>query len=136
MKERIRQLRKYFGLNQAEFAAKLSVSDGAVSQWEQGKIPHASRITLICQVFNVSKEWLMDGIGPMFNPPRFETDAEITRRHILDLFDQMPTGLQAEFLKICQDVIDKARQAQEERGSESSKSVTIGDNNSNINITQ
>lgn len=139
MKDRLKLLRKSLGFKQREIAARLGVSTGSIGGWESGSdVPGAARIFQICKVFNVSEKWLREGVGEMFNAPVKETDAEITRRHILDLYDQMPPGLQAEFLKICQEVVEKVKeaQAQEEHGGGATKTITLGDNNRNINITQ
>lgn len=139
MKDRLKQLRKALGLKQREIAARLGVSTGSIGGWESGSdVPGAARIYQICKEFNVSEKWLRDGVGEMFNAPVVETDAETMKRNILELYDQLPPGLQEEFLKICQAVVDKVRQASGEPPPESgvTKIATLGDNNSNINISQ
>lgn len=138
MNLRLQALRRALSLTLAAFGEKIGTTAAAVSNWEHGEKIPSVRIFQICKVFNVSEKWLREGVGEMFNAPVKETDAEITRRHILDLYDQMPPGLQAEFLKICQEVVEKVKeaQAQEEHGGGATKSITLGDNNRNINITQ
>lgn len=67
MIERLKELRKSLGLNQASFAAKIHVAQTTYSQLENGvrkiKDIHVSQI---CNAFNVSEEWLRTGNGPMF----------------------------------------------------------------------
>ena len=67
MNERIKELRRILGLKQREFAEALGVKTGAVGAWESGSFkPGAARIELICERFKVSREWLVDGEGPIF----------------------------------------------------------------------
>lgn len=67
MKERIKQIRQYFGLSQSQFAQKIGRTAGCVTKLELGK----SRISdetadAICHVFGISKLWLMENEGDMF----------------------------------------------------------------------
>ena len=67
MNDRIKELRRILGLKQREFADALGVKTGAVGAWESGSFkPGAARIELICERFKVSREWLVDGEGPVF----------------------------------------------------------------------
>lgn len=67
MNERIKELRRILGLKQREFADALGVKTGAVGAWESGSFkPGAARIELICERFRVSREWLVNGEGPVF----------------------------------------------------------------------
>ena len=66
MNERIKQIRKEFGLSQAEFGKRLGISDAAVSKIESGKnTPAETTIKLICREFQIEYQWLMHGTGPM-----------------------------------------------------------------------
>ena len=66
MKERIKELRKSLGMNQAEFGSRIGISNTAVSKWEKGEntIPE-SAIKSICREFGISEAWLRDGAGEM-----------------------------------------------------------------------
>lgn len=67
MNNRIKELRRILGLKQREFADALGVKTGAVGAWESGSFkPGAARIELICERFKVSREWLINGAGPVF----------------------------------------------------------------------
>ena len=62
LSERIAQVRKQAGLSQEQLGEKLGVSRQAVSKWESGQTnPDISYITAMCQLFNVSSDWLLFG---------------------------------------------------------------------------
>lgn len=66
MGERFKQLRKKLGLSQIEFAKRLGLTRGAISNIEAGKVqPKPLLIDLICSTFRANKEWLVSGTGPM-----------------------------------------------------------------------
>lgn len=66
MNERIKQIRREFGLSQAEFGKRLGISDAAVSKIESGKnTPAETTIKLICSEFRINYQWLTEGTGPM-----------------------------------------------------------------------
>ena len=67
MKERIKKIRRELDLTQQEFADRLGIKRGTISNYELGRNdPVDSVISLICREFNVSEEWLRDGSGDMF----------------------------------------------------------------------
>ena len=67
MKDRIKLLRKELKLTQAEFGAKVGVKGNTIGNYEMGlRTPSEAVIFSICREFNVSEEWLRDGIDPMF----------------------------------------------------------------------
>ena len=58
----IARLRKKAGLTQAEFAAKLNISDKAVSRWENGiGFPEVTQFPAIAAMFGISVDQLMMG---------------------------------------------------------------------------
>ena len=64
---RIRTLRKKLRLNQAEFGERIGLKNGAISWMEkEGNNVTDQNIQLICEKFQVRREWLVDGIGEMF----------------------------------------------------------------------
>lgn len=64
MEDRIRKIRRDFDLTQQQFSEKLKVSRNNVAGYEAGtRKPSDAVISLICREFNVSEEWLKDGIG-------------------------------------------------------------------------
>ena len=67
MNDRLKELRRILGLKQREFADALGVKTGAVGAWESGSFkPGAARVELICERFRVSRDWLINGEGPVF----------------------------------------------------------------------
>lgn len=68
MKDRIRELRKSLGLNQTEFGARIEVKQTTIAGYENGRTPLDSVIGSMCREFNVSRQWLEEGVGPMFKP--------------------------------------------------------------------
>ena len=65
-RDRLRCARERFGLSQAGLADRIGTSRGAIFNLESrdcAKQPIV--IEAICRELNVSKDWLMDGVGPM-----------------------------------------------------------------------
>lgn len=58
---RIRKYREDRGLSQLELAEKIGISNGRLSNWEQGiNRPDADVIAMICTALNVSASELLD----------------------------------------------------------------------------
>lgn len=70
IKERIKEIRKTNKLSQKAFGELLGVSRDVVTNIEYGRVePKKLLINHICQVFNVNKEWLINGTGDMYIIP-------------------------------------------------------------------
>ena len=66
--KRINEVRKYFSLNQTQFAKELSVSPSFVSKVEKDKETLSdSLIKLICLTWGINENWLRDGTGNMLD---------------------------------------------------------------------
>lgn len=66
--DRIKALRKSECLTQKEFAKRLLVSQSYLSGLENGnEIPTNRLIKLICLEFGISENWLIDGLGDMYD---------------------------------------------------------------------
>ena len=77
MHDRIKELRKYLGLTQAEFGEKIAMRQTGVAWLESGDRKITDRvITTICAVFGVDEIWLRTGEGEMFRTPT--RDEQIT----------------------------------------------------------
>ncbi len=73
MHERIKELRKYLGLTQAEFGEKIAMRQTGVAWLESGDRKITDRvITTICAVFGVDEIWLRTGDGEMFREPTID----------------------------------------------------------------
>lgn len=73
--ERIKALRKSLDLSGEAFGEKIGISKTAVSYLENGKNSLTeSNIILICNIWDVSEDWLRHGTGDMFNPEEDNLD--------------------------------------------------------------
>lgn len=67
MENRLKELRKYYGLTQAEFGAKIGLTGSSITNYEKGNRSVSDAVILsICREFHVSEEWLRTGSGEMF----------------------------------------------------------------------
>ena len=70
MNERIKQVRKHYGLTLEKFGERLGLTNSALSLIESGKRnPQEQTLRLICREFGVSYVWLKDGTGEMLLEP-------------------------------------------------------------------
>jgi transcriptional regulator with XRE-family HTH domain len=69
MNERLKDIRHALSFKQSDFASELSISQGHLSDVENGRKEVSDRIISICTLkFNVNEKWLRYGEGNMFNP--------------------------------------------------------------------
>ena len=67
--EQIRDLRKFLGLNQTDFGAKIGLTFGAISGYESGRRECPDTVILsICREYGCDETWLRTGEGEMFRP--------------------------------------------------------------------
>ncbi|MDR1215192.1 MAG: helix-turn-helix domain-containing protein [Treponema sp.] len=78
--KRLIKVRAEIGLKQGEFAERIGISQGMLSDIEHENKPLTERnIKLIHLTFGVNREWLLTGQGEMFNhlinpPPPFDEE--------------------------------------------------------------
>lgn len=66
--KRIRLLRKSLGLNQTDFGKPLGLKQAIIGQYETGVRNITDRsIDMLCQAYNIRKDWLLTGQGNMKN---------------------------------------------------------------------
>ncbi len=65
---RFKQIRTTLKLTQAELATKLGVKQNTIAKYEATNEIPISSILLLCQLYNVNKEWLVNGKEEMFLP--------------------------------------------------------------------
>lgn len=93
---RIAYIRKKSELNQKEFAARLGISQGNLSDMENNKYsPSAATLLSVIRCFNVSIDWLLTGDGPVIIQVKKELEEELeslTEKEIelLTIFEQIP----------------------------------------------
>lgn len=64
---RIYEVRKALNLTQTELGQALGLSVASISDMEHGNVPVSERTILaICSKFNISQNYLRNGIGDMF----------------------------------------------------------------------
>lgn len=86
---RVRQIRTNAELNQREFASRLGISSGGISQIESGKaMPGGDFLLRIHQEFGVDITWLLTGMSMnALESPLAELPKE--KQALLDAFDGM-----------------------------------------------
>lgn len=66
--ERLRGLRKQYGLTQGDLAARLGTVKSTISQWESGyRVPSEDMLRKIAEIFDVSVDYLI-GYSSIPNP--------------------------------------------------------------------
>lgn len=82
MNERLKKLRKTLNLTQQEFADKIGIKRNSFANYETGRnTPMDAIIVSICREFNVSEDWLRNGVGDMFLPTDRNADiAKLTKQ--------------------------------------------------------
>ena len=69
MNERIKKAQKEAKLTQTAFAEKIGISRTALQKLQSGENnPSEQTIRAICSEFNVRRQWLEEGIEPMYVP--------------------------------------------------------------------
>lgn len=91
MHERIKELRKeYLHLSQTEFGERLGVSRSVINNIERNALARPdqklSLIKLMCSVFDVSEEWIVNGTEPMFVETPSSTMEQLKKEFGLDDF--------------------------------------------------
>lgn len=91
MHERIKELRKeYLHLSQTEFGERLGVSRSVINNIERNALARPdqklSLIKLMCSVFDVNEEWIVNGTEPMFVETPSSTMEQLKREFGLDDF--------------------------------------------------
>lgn len=63
--ERLSQAREAKGYKKAHFAKAIGVKPPTITEWERGDTvaPSAANVMKICQVLNITPEWLMQDSG-------------------------------------------------------------------------
>jgi transcriptional regulator with XRE-family HTH domain len=128
--DRLAEIRKELRLNQGEFADKLGLSQGAVSDFENRKKALIDRnIKLICLTFGVNEVWLRTGEGEMFDKkPSFTAqtshdglDLTPDEKELLDIYDQLFEGTKKDVKKYASDKLELQelrKQTAEKKGEE------------------
>ena len=77
--ERIRRLRKHYNLNQKDFAKRITMSYGHISNIENGKdYPSDAIIKLLIIEYGTNETWLRTGEGNMLNNSEYNDYSSLT----------------------------------------------------------
>ena len=94
MKERVRQLIEYYGLNPYSMSVKISVSEGTIRKFLAGKIGmKVETLTKILVIFDeISPDWLLLGKGEMLreNCPKAPTKPYSTEENGTPMAAEQP----------------------------------------------
>ena len=89
--ERIKQLRSVLNLTQIEFSEKIYVSQSTFGDIELGgRKPNDRILKLISTEFNVSFDWLKNGIGEIFDEER----PDIKLENLIRIYKKLDKTLQ------------------------------------------
>lgn len=89
MNNRIKNIRKYFGYSQQNFADILGISRGNIAAYEVGKnAPSDAVISLICTKFNINENWLRTGTENMFKELTRNQEIQAFANEVMELPDK------------------------------------------------
>ena len=104
MNERLKELRKALGLKQGDFAASLSISQGHLSDIENGRKEVSERVISISALkFNANEDWLRTGEGNMFNPMSEDEELDLYIGRISGGEDKFKKNLLKALCKLSED---------------------------------
>lgn len=104
MNERLKQLRKALNMKQGEFANALTISQGHLSDVENGRKEVSDRIINICSLkFNANEDWLRTGSGDMFNPMSEDEELDLYIGRISGSEDKFKKNLLKALCKLTDD---------------------------------
>lgn len=100
MHHRLRTLRKELGLNQADFAKRIGLSQSTLAMLEAGKRNfNEKHLKLVCSAFGVQERWLRAGEGEMFAASPFEGE-------FLSLFGELRPESQRYLLTMARELVE------------------------------
>lgn len=120
--ERIKQVRKDSGLSMQAFGERLGISSPSVSKIESGiNNPSEQTIRAICSEFNISRDWLVDGIGEReVSRPFVPELMRILRQHpaLKAVLESMVTDMDADDWRALNAIVEKFVQQKNKKEAE------------------
>ena len=99
LSDRIRALRKEHGYSQEQMARKLHLTQGAISQWENGlTVPAADQLMALADVFGITVDELLGREQQETPPPQARDDVAALMADLTP-DEQAQVRQYAEFLK-------------------------------------
>ena len=124
MSERIKELIEVLNISKTEFADKINRSTGNVSDWLSGRAkPSKNTMKMICQVLNVSYEWLSEGEGEMFVLEKEELTYELSvdEEILLDMYREMSKEAKKEIQLSARNILRTDKEVAEANATAKSK---------------
>ena len=104
LSEKIKTLRLSQGLNQADFAKRLFVTPGAVSQWETGRsIPDTERLMAIAKEFSIPLNYFSE---------KEVSETELITQQVLEKLNKLPKTSEARIVSGGMDKLPKEQREQ------------------------
>ena len=92
MKDRIKALRKQLNISQEVFGRRIGITGASVSRLESGENePSPQTIIFICKEFDVSEDWLRNGVGEMFKASSSEAERLVKKYQFPDIVRKLLT---------------------------------------------
>lgn len=118
MKDRIKEVRKHFGLNQEEFGSRIGIKQQTITAYECGnRVPSNAALTSIVREYGVNESWLRTGKGDPFPPLSVkeqiasffgeiegEGEANEATRELIEALAKMPPEFRVQFRDYCMEV--------------------------------
>ncbi len=99
--EKIRYIRKAHSLNQKEFAERLGVSQGTLSDLERGTCsPSSETIAALRIAYHCDLNWLFDGSENNAGSEHFTIKASSEEKELIELFRSLLKEDKDEFIEI------------------------------------
>lgn len=119
MGERLKLLRKALNLKQADFGARIGLSQPTIGMYEKETRPLTERvISQLVSEFHINEEYLRHGTGDMFidQTPKLvrqladELSLSDREQHLLLTFLEFPPDTRNQILDFAQDFVSKLQQ--------------------------
>ena len=83
LNEKIRALRKKAGYSQEQMARKLHLTQGAISQWENGlTVPAADQLASLASIFGISVDALLEIEKPETASTKYDSEVMAIRERL------------------------------------------------------
>jgi len=100
--DRIRLVRKALGLKQGEFAARIGLTQTAMSMIEVERVALTEKnIKLMCATFAINEDWLRTGKGEMFGA------ASPHEKELLEIFGKLTEDTQGFILDMARNLLKR-----------------------------
>lgn len=113
MNERLKKIRQALGYSQVEFAKRLDCKQSQLSAWENGDSISKTRIFQICKEFGVRREYLVDGVGEMFETEEPPTAEELLEQAAALLFNELSEKGRQAVLRVMERELGRLGNAEE-----------------------